>query len=123
MGIDYYSCSKCSKTFPDCGEYDICGCCSSNYCKFCGEKQHKKYGSFEADENGNIKDEEKYKDYWAIEDGYLKKCDICSLKNIDDSILIEFLLRKFKITRKNAEKEIKANYIRNPKTGKLILKK
>ena len=123
MGIDYYACQLCSNTFPDCGEYDTCGCCGSHFCKSCGEKQEKRYGYFETDEDGNDESEdEKYQDYYTASDGNLKACDKCSLNIVDNHVMVEFLLKKFKVNRKNAEKEIREKYVRNHKTGKLVLK-
>jgi hypothetical protein len=37
MGVDFYVCSECSSTFPDCGEYYHCARCDELLCQSCGE--------------------------------------------------------------------------------------
>lgn len=44
MGIDYYSCEICDKSFPDVVHYGHCGKCEEVLCGSCYDKMREKYG-------------------------------------------------------------------------------
>jgi|HubBroStandDraft_4_1064222.scaffolds.fasta_scaffold00029_31 hypothetical protein len=44
MGVDWYPCNYCGRTFPDCGDYVLCsgndGNCGTEWCSDkCAEKE------------------------------------------------------------------------------------
>jgi len=51
MGVDWYPCSICNETFPDCGDYSQC-ICEDQLCTRCGKKMIAKYGSIQTEDYG-----------------------------------------------------------------------
>ncbi len=85
MGIDYYTCANCTYNFPDCGEYYWCDC-GEHYCsQKCG--------------NGKIVDEQDIDDNWTEH----RSCMICRGEHVTDAALMEWVLKRANLTRKQAE--------------------
>ena len=82
MGVEFYVCANCTETFPDCGEYYFCEECANH---FCSRKC--------ADPKPMDEDDED-----------LRNCCICRKEEANDYILLNALLRHYKITRKDAMK-------------------
>lgn len=85
MGVDFYSCHHCEKTFADCGYYINCG----NYCGrvWCSDEC--------AEAEGVTTDEDTNEE---------SPCSFCSKDNVEDYELLRFVLKKFKLTREKALK-------------------
>jgi hypothetical protein len=81
MGVCHYNCARCDHSFPDCSDY----CC---FCVECGSR-------FCCLECADVEptDEENINRY------ELEECCICRKEVATDYILLEVLLRKYKITR------------------------
>lgn len=84
MGVDWYSCSECGETFPDCGEYCVCEECGTWWCsEKCAEK-----GGAEVDD-----DSESYT--------YIVSCKFCREEDAPDSELLAFVLSRLDIDRRS----------------------
>lgn len=84
MGVDYYACEKCNKTYPDCGNYFVCRGCDSNFCSDkCGARQI-------------VEDEIDEYDF------DLTTCVFCRKEVFTDNQIICALLKHFSITREQA---------------------
>lgn len=95
MGVDYYTCSNCGTGYRDDSEY-CCYCdCGSNFCDDdCGKLKNFTYEYDEDDpEKGH-----------AIVKGIPITCVICRKESANDYVLLEALLKHFKLTRKQAFK-------------------
>ena len=99
MGVDWYPCEDCGRTFPDCGPCGHCSC-ERFFCGSCQNKFNVKYGTWDAD------DDEDY-DPNVHEDGLLKKCDYCAFEKITAEDLLPFVLKKAGLTRKQAETQFR----------------
>ena len=84
MGVDYFVCSCCNTTFPDCGEYFTCTVCERMYCGVCGEKEVDKYGCGDPPEG---------KEGW-YPDNDPDGCYQCDPKNVNDDDLLLYLIEK-----------------------------
>ena len=89
MSVDFFDCVICGESVCECGNFTCCQNCENKFCTNC------------------------YPDPPEWEDGedfgkYLKRCmkvcPICSEDIILDEDLVKFLLKKLKLTRKQAEK-------------------
>lgn len=87
MGVDYYTCDVCSEVYCDCGYCGLCEECSAGLCGDCYDKAIDKYG----------KDD----------DGQLNACQICSQDVISDKEVLNFMLKKYDVSRADIETEIK----------------
>jgi len=84
MGVDFYTCEYCGEAFPDCGEYVHCDECWRHWCcEECAEK------------DGAV-----YK-----EDGDVESCKYCRCEDVDDYVLVAFMLRYFNTTREDMVKQ------------------
>jgi hypothetical protein len=95
MGVDFLVCNYCGDTFPDCGYYVSCRGCSDFHwiarnwcCKECAKADGYK------------------KEEYEIDDATVEEisCKYCRKEDVEDSVLFDFLLRHFKLTRKKALK-------------------
>jgi hypothetical protein len=85
MGIDYYTCQKCERNFPDCSYYFTCTGCEVMFCSdACG---------------GRVVEEES-------EDGHdyndITSCVMCRMETATSDDLLKFLLKHFNLTRDQA---------------------
>jgi len=88
MGVDFYACANCGRTFPDCGYYFSCYTCNHHFCSNdCGGRE------VEQDPN----DPDGTKGYEEI-----TTCILCRKEDATDYQLLKFLLNHFKITREQA---------------------
>jgi len=92
MGVDFYNCKKCNEVFADCGDYVYCPKCYENWC--CDECAEKDGLILISDEDG---------DY--IEDEC--SCNFCRQEDFDDETLLEYLFKKYNVTRKEVALEYK----------------
>ena len=101
MGVDYYECNKCGRGFRDDSDYCVYCDCGNH---FCNEKcAQPEYEAREEDD-----------DAWQ----QCVSCIVCRNEHCTDYALLEFLLKHFSISKKDAEKlYFKANP-RIPKQGK-----
>jgi hypothetical protein len=93
MGIDYYTCCSCDKSFPDCGSYYNCEFCGSMFCsRKCADLK-----LIEVDED----DEED-----SGEDTYVEEysCCVCRKEDAPANVLLNVLLKHFKISYEDALK-------------------
>lgn len=90
MGVVFISCDRCTNTFYDGGDYVRCNeNCEHRWCDMqCAEADGFK---------------KSYYDEKA--DGYIEKsCNYCREDDVEDILLLKFLLKKYKLTRKKAVK-------------------
>lgn len=90
MGVDFYTCAKCERNFPDCGNYYSCEECSNVFCSDKCANPEPFYDPL--DEDGGGEEIERY------------TCCICRKEDANDYILLNALLRHFKLTREQALK-------------------
>lgn len=83
MGVDYYTCDYCGKTFPDCCYYISCDCTRMWCSDVCAEKD-----GYENRENEEIEDGDD-----------LISCNFCRGEDVVDSDLLKFMIKHFKTTR------------------------
>lgn len=83
MGIDYYSCNYCGKTFPDCGHYVYCNDdCGRHWCSdSCASEEGRRQIDDDTDPNSY-------------------NCNFCRKEDVDDHELFKFLMKTHKLTRK-----------------------
>lgn len=99
MGVDFFTCSRCNDTFPDCGPYKQCGypCgrvwCSSGYDN-CAEL------------DGYIVAEKEDED---VEN---KSCSYCRNEKATDFNLLTYMLTLNNTTREEVEQDY-LNLVRN----------
>jgi hypothetical protein len=92
MGVEFLVCDSCGDTFADCGEYVSCyGEHSEEHPylsrHWCSEQCAEKAGYEWADNPDDA------------------TCSYCRKEKAEDLDLFKFLLRKFKLKRKDVEKE------------------
>jgi hypothetical protein len=97
MGVDFFPCDKCMESICDCGDYVRCQCGH----RWCGldcamEDGYVMDGNSEDDWDG-----EGEKPDWREWD---ESCKYCRKEDVEDSILLKFLLKHCKMTRKKALK-------------------
>ena len=97
MGVDFYACSICGDTFPDCGHYGTCANCEERICSFCNDKQEEKYGTVEEDSDDAV--------YFG--DSALLECDLCSSKVVHDKDITNYLLKICNMTMDEVISKIK----------------
>lgn len=89
MGVDFFSCDGCGESICDCGSYIKCRKCEHRWCDLtCAIK------------NGGYKynDDEDDDDY---DDDYEEQsCKFCRKEEAEDSDLLNFLIKKYKLNRK-----------------------
>lgn len=93
MGVDFYTCenSDCGYNFPDCGDYFGCDC-GHHYCSpECGGRQL----SAEIEDN-------QFCDYSNDYPEEITTCIICRGEVIPNEDLLQFLLKKYSLTRQEA---------------------
>lgn len=84
MGVDFYTCENCERTFPDCGPYFSCTGCYSRFCSDkCGVKQIVQEEGEEDD--GNYLEE-------------VTSCIFCRKESVTDHDMVHFLLKKAGLT-------------------------
>ena len=87
MGIDYYSCKRCGRVFPDVIDYVYCECGNEWCCDKCAEEDGYKYG-IEIDEDGD--------EVFSLEGS---SCKYCRMEDFNDDELFEFALHILHMTR------------------------
>lgn len=103
MGVDFYICTKCSRTFPDCGEYSLCnedhGGCGK---VFCGTE----CAALEMPGRDRVLT---WQEVEALPEGEFQAlkttCSDCRNENASDENLFYFLLKKLGTTRDDVAKE------------------
>lgn len=96
MGVDFLICNLCARTFPDCGDYVRCG--EECWNKWCSEECAKK--------EGWVRDREREDE--GDGDDLARTCKYCRNEDVDDTVLLKFLMKKCKTTRKKLLKELLA---------------
>lgn len=81
MGVDFFPCHYCKESICDCGSYTRCRCGR----KWCSDECAEKEGYRSEDQ-----------------DRFSVSCSFCRMEDVEDSALVEFLLRKLNITRARA---------------------
>jgi hypothetical protein len=79
MGVDFFPCDACSETICECGSYRRCeGDCGRRWCDL----------------------------ECAIKDGADEEmiCKYCRNEDVEEGVLLRFLLKHFKLTEKKAKK-------------------
>jgi hypothetical protein len=90
MGVDFFPCANCGESICDCGDYVRCGDDCGR--RWCCEKC--------ALEDGFSKYDEELGEYSSD----FKTCKYCRDEELEDYILVDFLLKRAKLTRKKAIK-------------------
>lgn len=86
MGVDYYTCANCERTFPDCSYYFTCANCEYSFCSdACGKKESMPEGIDDPDED-------------------MTTCVLCRNESATDSQLLTALLEHYKISYDDAMK-------------------
>lgn len=86
MGVDFLTCSKCERNYPDCGEgYTWCVCGYSFCSKKCAELKYEKE-----------------------DDDEPESCCICREEHIRPEALLNFLLNYYSLTLEQAERMYRA---------------
>jgi len=81
MGIDYYTCAKCSDNFPDCSNHAYCEKCENFFCSNdCARL--KPIDEEESEDNTN--------------------CCLCRKEHVTDYDLLYFLLKHCNLTKEDA---------------------
>lgn len=88
MGISYHTCAKCSRNFPDCGDFTVCDSCEAWFCSY---------------ECADLKDTDKYDKY----NEEIKNCVLCRKEFITDEQILDYLLKKFNLDKDKIIEEIK----------------
>jgi hypothetical protein len=79
MGVDFFQCDGCGETICDCGSYERCeGECGRRWC------------------------ERKCADMDGADEDYV--CKYCREEDVEDGVLLKFLLKHYKLTEKKAKK-------------------
>lgn len=77
MGVDFYTCAFCQRTFPDCGPYFNCFC-GEHFCTpACGGRQY-------------IDPEAGVEEYTS--------CVLCRVEEVTNRDMLTFLLKHFNLT-------------------------
>lgn len=83
MGVSFYTCEACNRTFPDCRAHFQCYSCSSLFCSDeCGGKQVYRESPPEYEE--------------------LTNCIFCRMEVVTDRDLLQFALKRLNLTRDQA---------------------
>jgi hypothetical protein len=84
MGVDFFPCDRCGESICDCGDYERCGedCC-------------RRWCSRECANLDGYRDDEEAGCY---------TCNFCRNEDVEDVVLLKFLLKHFKISEKKAKK-------------------
>jgi len=115
MGVDWYPCKSCGKTFPDSGHYVSCPYCRTHWCNYkCAEKDGYMedqcklgYEVIEGYEQ-NEECEESDKNSCFKCDNYIKGgCKYCRQEDFEDVILLDYLLQSLNKTREELITEYK----------------
>lgn len=87
MGVDWYSCSSCGDTFPDCGYFVTCEGCGTHWCTDeCAEKDGYRVEEIDEDTEEN-------------------SCKFCRGEDAEDYELVKFMLSYFNVTREEMVKK------------------
>ena len=85
MGVDFFSCDYCGESICDAGDYERCN--EDCYRRWCDRRCAEKDGYQYDEESG---------DY---------TCKYCRNEEIEDEVLVEYLLKRSGLSRKDAVKE------------------
>jgi len=86
MGVDFYACSQCRDTFPDCGVFSSCETCGEMLCPRC---------MTQLSVGSRLMDEPDEDD---ADEGY-EQCPFCAKQLASDAALLEFALSEMGITK------------------------
>jgi hypothetical protein len=81
MGVVWYQCEECKKTYPDCVPCGYCEGCGADLCGECLCKSEGKFGT-ESDGYGNE---------------FLIKCNCCAGDSVDELVLLSYICSKYNI--------------------------
>jgi hypothetical protein len=103
MGVDFFPCDHCGESICDCGSYYYCNDdCGRRWCdKRCAEG-----------------DGYKNEDYEDTDDPDLKTCRFCRNEDVEDSPLLEYVLKHFSLSKEDAKKMYLASLKPKPKKKK-----
>lgn len=90
MGVDFSSCYQCDGIFCDCGDYIDCPkYCGRTWCsEACAAKDGVEYVDAEISDD-------------AESDGKYTDCNYCRKLIVEDSLLLEYLLKKHQWSKQN----------------------
>lgn len=75
MGVDFFPCNYCKESICDCGDYIRCDC-GYKWCEIhCAIKE-----GYQIDEDG-------------------KSCSYCRKENVEDNLLLDFLMKRHNLSR------------------------
>ena len=89
MGIDYYSCIRCRKGFPDVSSYKACECGTMWCGEDCAEKDGRKAETMIDEDGDEVKDDEN------------TSCAYCRNEKFDDKQLLAYSLKLLKISKED----------------------
>ncbi len=96
MGVDWYSCSDCGETFPDCGGYTSC-ICGEMFHEGCADDLREEFGTVDEDMGDG------WDDYG---ENALRACPSCSKTIVRDSELLEYISEHLSIDLEEVRQEI-----------------
>lgn len=96
MGVDWYTCSNCTETYPDCGYYFRCTGCEMSFC---------------TDKCGGKKVIEQVDDEYGEQ---LTSCILCRNEDATESELYHYALRRLSMDHE----VLKAEYLEDKKKNK-----
>jgi hypothetical protein len=105
MGIDYYSCHYCDESFPDVIDYVWCECGIKWCCDECAEADG--YKDESCSKGFDVDDNECEQSCWSCENHIDSNCKYCRQEDFDDSILLNFALKKLVLTREQLIEQYK----------------
>ena len=93
MGIDIITCNLCNEGFMDAMDYGYCGTCEEVLCNRCNGEMQEKHGQVNEDSEFAM-------DYGSYNP---KTCDICTGVKIQETLFVNFLIKKIGETRATLE--------------------
>jgi hypothetical protein len=127
MSVDWYSCKKCGRTFPDCGHYVHCECgehwCSDECAEADGyEREYCKLGcdifeQYLEDDSDNkcigTKDEDGEINCYGCPNYVEESCKYCRSEDYDDETLLDKALNLLGMSREELINRINKDNGRN----------
>lgn len=108
MGVDFFPCDGCGDSICDCGDYVRCEGDGGDCCqRWCSVECARENGGYRTGYEPEVNEES--------EECGVPSCKYCRDEDVDDSSLLNFVLKTYKLTRKKA---LKMYFGKKPKKGK-----
>lgn len=93
MGMSILVCNLCNEGFTEYEEYGHCATCEEQLCESCLDEMIEKHGIVDEDSD--------FADNWGANNP--KTCDICTGVKIQETLFVNFLIKKIGETRATLE--------------------